>query len=67
MKWIKQEKSYWIAQGKNGNFLIWHERGAWRGRYLSTDGKKFFRLPAKSKISDMKRMCEDNAYWEEGA
>lgn len=67
MKWIKQANGYWLAQGNNGNFLLWKERGMWRGRYLSNDGMKFFRMPARQKISEIKAMCEDNAYWEVAA
>lgn len=67
MKWIKNSNGDWLAQGSKGNFLVWKERGMWRGRYLSTDGIKFFRMPAKSKISEMKTMCEENSYWENAA
>ena len=67
MKWVKQANGFWLAQGKDGNFLVWHERGMWRGRYLSKDGAKFFRFPARQRISEMKAMCEDNAYWEDVA
>ena len=65
MKWVKQDNGTWIAQGKNGNFLIWKERGMWRGRYLSTDGEKFFKMRPCEKISEMKAMCEENYYWED--
>ena len=64
MKWIKNPAGDWVAQGSDGNFLVWKERGFWRGRYLSKDGMKYFKMVPKIKISEMKVMCEENSYWE---
>lgn len=67
MKWEKNSTGDWVAQGNNGNFLVWKERGMWRGRYLSKDGTKYFRMPSRTKVSEMKALCEDNYYWEDAA
>lgn len=67
MKWKKNAYGDWVAEGKKGRFLVWKERGLWRGNYLAEDESKFFRMPSRAKISEMKAMCEDNAYWEDAA
>lgn len=44
MKWKRQINGYWLAQGKNGNFLIWFDDG-WHARYLSSDGLYLIMVP----------------------
>lgn len=52
----------WIAQGKNGKFIIRQLHRTYKGRY---EGKeKCFNLPPKKKISEMKTLCRENIYWE---
>ena len=53
---------WWVAQGNNGRFLIKQLHRRYIGKY---EGKsKSFNLPPKKKISEMKALCAENAYWE---
>lgn len=53
---------WWVAQGRYGRFLIKQLHRRYICRY---EGKeKSFNLPSKRKISEMKAICADNAYWE---
>lgn len=53
---------WWVAQGNNGRFLIKQLHRKYIGRY---EGKeKNFNLPPKRKISEIKALCAENAYWE---
>ena len=61
MIWRKKG-TLWVAQGKIGKFIIKHLHRCYIGKY---EGKnKFFNLPPKKKISEMKALCRENAYWE---
>lgn len=52
----------WVAQGKNGKFIIRHYHRHYFCRY---EGKnKSFNLPTRAKISELKSLAEENAYWE---
>ena len=52
----------WIAQGKFGKFIIKHLHRCYIGKYESKN--KTFNLPPQKKISEMKALCKENAYWE---
>lgn len=64
MKWIHNDNGDWVADGEDGDFLVWKEGALWKGRYRSKDHKIHFFLPRQRKLTDMKRLCEDNNYWE---
>lgn len=52
----------WVAQGRNGKFIIRHYHRHYFCRY---EGKnKCFNLPTRAKISELKSLAEENAYWE---
>lgn len=52
----------WVAQGKNGKFIIRHYHRHYFCRYESKN--KSFNLPTRAKISEIKSLAEENAYWE---
>lgn len=52
----------WVAQGKNGKFIIRHYHRHYFCRYESKN--KCFNLPTRAKISEIKSLAEENAYWE---
>lgn len=64
MKWEKFLGKMWKAVGKNGEFILWRERGKWTGRYHSWDDKKKFKLPRVNTEKQIKTICEENHYWE---
>lgn len=65
MTWEKLSDKEWRAEGCGGTFHIKRERGRFWGSYASKTSCKMFRMPPKGRVSDAKRMCEDNAYWED--
>lgn len=65
MEWKRTNRAdEWMAQGEKGDFLIWKNGRKWKGRYrhILCQNPKFF-LWADT-LKDMKKMCENNAYWE---
>lgn len=64
MTWEKVSNKLWGAEGRVGTFHIERQRGQYWGRYASKTACKSFRMPPKGKVSEAKRMCEDNDYWE---
>ena len=63
MKWQRNSIGDWQAIGEYGDFLVWRDGGAWKGRYRSTDHKMHFFLP-RGKLAEVKKACEKNQYWE---
>lgn len=65
MKWIRLENGDWQAQGKEGDFLVFKWGALWKARYRSKDHKKLFFFPPRRLLAPLKKMCEENEYWEE--
>lgn len=65
MQWKQPKSSEWVAEGKDGKFVIERSRGKFWARYCSEDCT--FKMPPKSKLSEAKEMCENNVYWEYSA
>ena len=63
MKWKRQINGYWLAQGKNGNFLIWFDDD-WHAGYLSSDGLYLIMVPRTQNFILIKNACEASGYWE---
>lgn len=63
MTW-KKDGSGAIATGKNGTFTITKSCGKFWPRYVSCSGGKSFNGRPTNKISEAKRQCENNHYWE---
>ena len=63
MKWIRNSIGDWQAIGQYGDFLVWRDGTAWKGRYRSKDYKTHFFLP-RGKLSEVKKICEKNQFWE---
>lgn len=54
----------WIAEGENGDFLVWKiRRGFYKARYRTKNKRYTFFLGGGS-LSDVKKRCEENSYWE---
>lgn len=66
MKWQHKENGDWEAIGQDGDFLLWKDCDLWRGRYRSKDHKKHFFVGPMKKLFDLKELCENNYYWENG-
>ena len=65
MTWKIQTNGYWLAQGSDGNFLVWNDKENWHGRYMSHGGEELELLPAAQSLGDMKLACRTNAHWED--
>lgn len=63
MRWRKLSSTEWEASGKDGKFRIEFRRGKFWAQYGSAIYASFNMRP-KSTLSDAKKMCEDNEYWE---
>ena len=62
MKWVKLNYKKWVAQGKDGKFVI-HKSGIFYiAKYFSDEIE--FTLPWNRSIKELKKMCEENYYWE---
>ena len=61
MVWQKQGNTQ-VAQGVEGKFTIERIRGYYRAKYEGVE--KTFNFPKQKSIKDMKKLCEDNFYWE---
>lgn len=64
MKWIRLDNGDWQAQGKEGDFLVFKWGNVWKARYRSKDHKKLFFLPVRRLLAPLKKICEENEYWE---
>lgn len=64
MEWEQAKNGDWIAQGRRGRFCLWEEGRKWRGRYLSRADIFWFDLPRGLSLEQLKKMCENNCYWE---
>lgn len=42
MKWQRNSIGDWQAVGARGDFLVWRDGGAWKGRYRSADYTFFY-------------------------
>lgn len=62
MKWERINANGIIAKGENGNFIINKKRGCYYGKYIGKE--KMFNIPASNRIKELKKMCEENFYWE---
>ena len=65
MTWKIQTNGYWLAQGSDGNFLVWNDNENWHGRYMSHDGEELELLSAAQSLGDMKLACRTNAHRED--
>lgn len=65
MKWKQQSNGYWLAQGRDGNFLIWVDGEGWHARYLSSDGNYLIIMPKEDSFVLIKSACESNSHWED--
>ena len=54
MIWKRNSIGDWQAIGEYGDFLVWRDGGAWKGRYRSTDHKTHFFLP-RGKLAEVKK------------
>ncbi len=63
MKWEKTTSIRQRAKGLNGTFYLEKSNGYWYGSYRSKEVA--FNLPRNAFIKDLKKMCEENYYWEE--
>ena len=64
MKWERDSKDGWIAQGRLGHFLLWKDGRIWKGLYMHEIGRVVrFRFMART-IKEAKRICEENYHWE---
>lgn len=63
MKWEQTSNRVWRAVGVNGTFLIEQTGKMFWAHYISRE--KTFNMPPATKISEAKKRCEENAYWEE--
>lgn len=63
MKWLRKTSTTVIAQGKEGAFYLENRSGHWYARYIAKE--KAFNLPPKRLLKDIKKMCEENFYWED--
>lgn len=65
MKWIRNSMGDWQAIGINGDFLVWKEGTLWRARYWNNKRTVHFLFPKKATVSEAKKQCEQNHYWED--
>lgn len=63
MSWKQLSSSEWEAVGKDGKFRIERSRGKFWAKYGSAIYASFNMRP-KATLTEAKRMCEDNEYWE---
>lgn len=64
MQWKKLANGDYKAEGKDGDFLIWRDRGVFKARYRTTDQRGHFFLPVSRTLAEAKDKCERNYYWE---
>ena len=64
MKWQRCKGGVWKATGKIGEFVLYKDKGGWKGHYHTPDDSYFFFLPWHRKIEPLKKVCERNTYWE---
>lgn len=64
MYWVKEPDGDWIAKGRKGDFRLFKKGGRWKGRYCSYDERVFFYMCSCSSLSELKKHCEKNRYWE---
>lgn len=64
MKWEKIANRVWKATGKYGVFFIEQSGKVFWGRYVSKCECTSFKMPPKLKLSEAKKQCEENYYWE---
>ena len=64
MEWNQVAFCDWEAKGRFGDFRIWKDGRVWKGRYRSADEQKLFFLPVQKSEKAMKKICEENHYWE---
>lgn len=62
MEWVNKN-GYWLARGNIGKFYIQKKGIYYFATYLSNE--KYFQLPKNTDLSLVKKMCEDNYYWED--
>ena len=62
MEW-EQKGTQWVAAGEDGTFIISRSKGLYWARYESS--YTVFRLPPNKSIKQVKKICQDNFYWEE--
>ena len=64
MKWEQVAFCDWEAKGSEGDFRVWKDGKVWKGRYRSADKNKLFFLPIQKSEKAIKKLCEENHYWE---
>ena len=62
MKWVPNKSIEWVAEGKDGKFVIERSCGMFWARYCCDSFS--FKMPPKLKLSEAKSMCDNNEYWE---
>lgn len=62
MKW-EQKGTQWVAEGEDGRFIISRSKGFYWAKYESS--YIVFKLPPNKSIKQLKKMCQENFYWEE--
>lgn len=65
MKWddkSKKNEVVFVAAGQKGCFLVWKSGRYAYAKYISKE--KNFQFPRQKTIETMKKLCEENDYWE---
>jgi hypothetical protein len=62
VKWQKTGNRRWEAVGKDGTFIIEQSGKTFWSKFSSR--VMAFKMPPRWKLSEAKKLCEDNHYWE---
>lgn len=65
MEWVKTSPSVWKAKGVHGEFIVHKSGRKWSGVYHTLNDSYFFFIPEQLSVKEVKKMCEENKYWED--